>query len=200
MALTSGKYDAAHVEQYGDTNPSFEDIYNTSSWWQRTGRLRDQGLLDQGYTHWEGSADATAEELSALGYYSQASLGGTSADGYNTYYKAAAPTPTAAPAPSSGGGGGISLPTAPASAPAPAPIVAPEPEPIFRAGSQTGAEVGGDFKTFQGGGLKLKNAEGAAGLRIGAPTAPSQTRDVKKKKQLNTLGLNINQGGVGIQI
>lgn len=200
MELTSGKFDAAHIAQYGDTNPTFEDIYNNSSWWQRTGRLRDQALIDSGYSHWEGSADATAEELAKLGYKSQAELGGTSADGYNTYYKANDPTPTAPSAPSAPTGGGFSIPK---DVPPP-PTPAPEP---FRMTSETGSAIGGDITATLGSVGKSPYDTAAKGLKgLTTPTgkAPvARDKEIERKKfgqGLFKVGVNLPGSGTGVQV
>lgn len=76
------------------------------------------------------------------------------------------------------------------------------PSDIFRAWGRTGAEVGGS-----GGGTvgdrqsAARSRSGMAdALRIGQNTRTASTRDVKRKKQRNTLGLNIANQGIGLQV
>jgi len=81
---------------------------------------------------------------------------------------------------------------------------AESPADIFRAWNRTGAEVGGaGSQTFgQSRGASGVRNSMADALRIGSRTASrtATARTLDRKKQRNTLGLNIGNPGIGLQI
>lgn len=115
----------------------------------------------------------------------------------------AAPTPTAPP------------PARAVTAPSIAPVASRTPltsisdaivpdvteKAIFRQNTTTGAAAEGAGQLFKGStGKGMKTSDMADALRIGTQQRVATDRAVKRKKQLNTLGLNISPSGVGIQV
>lgn len=198
-----GKYDTAYNKKYPNEKPTFEQDYQSNqAWYAKMGMLRDQSLVDQGFQHYEGSADATPEQLRAAGYKSQADLGGTAANAANSWYL----SPEAKAASTGGGGGGSSGGySAPAPAAAPKPV---EPEP-FKLNTATGSAIGGDISATLGSVGKSLYARAAKGLKgLSTPTASVVTftnkdKDLERKRfgqGLFNVGLTNPGSGTGVQV
>lgn len=98
-------------------------------------------------------------------------------------------------------------PTIPTATP-PKEVATPDPGEIpgdlltsLRRGILTGSQVQGGARTFRGGGaFSSAFKKGATSLRIGTSRANQErSREFKRRKQTNTLGLNLGSS-VGLQV
>lgn len=204
---TAAEYKQGYEAQYGTDpakHPSFQtDYQNNQDWYKKEGRMIDQGLVNKGYTYYEGPAGLSADQMHAAGYKTQGELGGTGANGYSGWYYVGNANGKRGGCSGKGGcgaggagiggagGGGYSGAKTPDGKP---PKPAPIPDSIYNSGNQA---LGGPGKTLgeMGPTVYDKEAKGLKALTSSTPTKVKKTKKSRKKTSINQL-LGVPDTGV----